>query len=340
MRKCLILLVMMHTGAVMVSAQQRPHYSQYILNNYILNPAITGIENYTDIKISHRHQWVGIDGAPVTTYFTIHAPLGKKDYKQTPTSFNMKGENPRGKTYWEQYESAKPHHGIGMQVINYKTGPLNRISIYGTYAYHLGISANTSLAGGIMIGMSQWSLNRNDLKWGSLDPSDPAIAMNSEIRKWKPDIGIGLWLYSADYFVGLSAQQLLPTSFSFDAAGKYKGVETKMHMFLSGGYRFFLNDDISALPSVMVRYIDVAGLLIENNIKLQYLDKVWIGANVRYNEGFSAMAGLNVSSTFNVGYAYDILTSRLRTVSHGTHEIVLGFTLGNTYGDTCPRNVW
>ena len=43
------------TGVLMMlqaAAQQKPHYTQYILNQYVLNPAITGIENYTDIKIS------------------------------------------------------------------------------------------------------------------------------------------------------------------------------------------------------------------------------------------------------------------------------------------------
>ncbi len=59
-------------------AQQKPHYTQYILNQYIINPALTGIENYTDIKLSHRHQWKDIDGSPVTTYFTIQGPIEKK----------------------------------------------------------------------------------------------------------------------------------------------------------------------------------------------------------------------------------------------------------------------
>ncbi|MDE3125545.1 MAG: type IX secretion system membrane protein PorP/SprF, partial [Bacteroidota bacterium] len=31
---------------VAVSAQQRPYYTQYILNNFIINPAVAGIENY------------------------------------------------------------------------------------------------------------------------------------------------------------------------------------------------------------------------------------------------------------------------------------------------------
>src|ERR1700760_1168667 len=95
-------------------AQQQPQYTQYIINNYILNPALTGIENYTDIKLSHRHQWVGLQDAPVTTYFTIHTPLGKKDYRTTATSASVPGENPRGERYWEDYTAAEPHHGIGL----------------------------------------------------------------------------------------------------------------------------------------------------------------------------------------------------------------------------------
>jgi hypothetical protein len=31
-----------------------------------LNPAVTGIENYTDVKLGHRSQWTGLEGAPVT----------------------------------------------------------------------------------------------------------------------------------------------------------------------------------------------------------------------------------------------------------------------------------
>ena len=61
-------------------AQQKPHYTQYILNQYIVNPALTGIENYIDVKLSHRHQWVGIQDAPVTSYLSVHGPIGKKRF--------------------------------------------------------------------------------------------------------------------------------------------------------------------------------------------------------------------------------------------------------------------
>ncbi|HEY0068276.1 MAG TPA: type IX secretion system membrane protein PorP/SprF [Flavisolibacter sp.] len=52
------------------------------------------------------------------------------------------------------------------------------------------------------------------------------------------------------------------------------------------------------------------------------------------------MVGLNVSNTFNISYAYDQTSSTLNRFSNGTHELMLGFILGNKYGDSCPRNVW
>ena len=70
------------------NAQQRPHYTQYIMNNYIVNPAIGGIENYVDVKLSARNQWIGIEGAPKTFYATIHGAIGKSDYRESATSFD------------------------------------------------------------------------------------------------------------------------------------------------------------------------------------------------------------------------------------------------------------
>ena len=325
--------------SVIAFAQQKPHYTQYILNQYILNPAISGIENYTDVKLSHRHQWVGIQDAPVTTYLTIHKPIGKKDFGITPTSYDMPGENPRGKAYWESYEAPPPHHGVGLQVINDKTGPLNRFSAYVTYAYHMGISLGTSLAAGIGVGVQDISLNTAKLVFDI--PVDPAVYGSGVINKLKPDVNAGLYLYSATYFVGLSALQIVPQKviFSNDTITRSSGKNVP-HIFASGGYRFLVGDDFNLIPSVMVKYINPLPMQLEFNAKLQYQDKAWIGASFRSNDGFAGMVGMTISNTFNIGYSYDYTTSRLNSYSKGTHEIIIGFLLGNKYGDTCPRNVW
>lgn len=321
-------------------AQQRPIYTQYVLNNFIINPAVAGIENYTDVKISHRNQWVGIDGAPVTTYITIHAPWKRSDYtRETATGFRTPGDNPRGKAYWQDYTSAEPHSGVGLTIVNDRTGPLNRFGAGVTYAYHTGISSRTSLSAGISAGIQNMTLNASKLVFDV--PVDPAVAGSGYLNKMLPDISAGLWLYSANYYVGLAAQNIVPNKLKFTGdTVKLAGGKLIPHMFLSAGYRFDLSDDISFLPSAMVRYVSPLPMGFDVNAKFQYRDLVWAGVSYRHNDGFAGMLGLNVSNTMNVGYSYDYTTSRLNTVSKGTHEFLIGFLIGNRYGDWCPRNIW
>lgn len=337
--KRLLFLLIGCLFANLLLAQQRPHYTQYILNQYILNPALTGIENYVDVKLSHRHQWVGIDDAPVTTYASIHAPLGKKDFRTSATSYRVPGENPRGKAYWEDYTAAEPHHGIGLQVINDRT-LINNFSTYVTYAYHVGISPRTSLSAGFGAGFTNVSLNTSKLNFINV-PVDPAVYTSGIINKYRPDFNAGLYLYSADFFVGLSAQQIIPQRLEFaDNIVRTKNGKTVPHLFATAGYRALIGEDFNLVPSILVKYVQPRQTQFDINAKLQYQDLAWIGASYRYKDGFAGMLGMNVSNIINIGYSYDYTTSTLNTFSKGTHEIIVGFNIGNKYGDWCPKNVW
>jgi len=336
--RLLLIFCWMFTG---LAAQQRPYYTQYIMNSYIINPAVAGIENYWDVKASHRMQWVGLQDAPVTTYLTIHGPLKKSDYeRESATSFRARGENPRGTAYWRDYQAAEPHHGVGFTVINDKTGPLNRFAAYGTYAYHIGLSPRTNLSAGISAGFTNISLDAAKLDFGNITV-DPAVAGSGMLNRLKPDISAGLWLYSKDFFLGFSAQQIIPKNISFsDNTVSLTGGKLVPHLFLSGGYRMQLSEDVTFLPSALIRYVSPLPIGVDVNTKFQYQDILWLGASYRYKDGFAAMAGVNLNHSINIGYSYDIQTSKLNTVSKGTHEILIGFLLGNKWGDWCPTKLW
>lgn len=322
-------------------AQQRPHYTQYILNNYILNPALTGIENYTDVKLSYRNQWVGFPGAPQTMYISAHGPIGKKDYRTNATSFQVPGENPRGTSYWEEYTAAEPHHGVGASVVNYKTGYISRITATASYAYHLGLTPKINLSAGFAAGITSFTLDIS--KADLANPIDPAVGvLSTELRKTRPELSAGLWLYSDKFFAGLSAQQIIPQRVALVNNALYKGSALVPHFFATAGYRFLVSEDVNVLPSVMLRYISSMPTFVDLNVKAQYQDKFWVGGNYRIKEGFAAMAGFHVSNTFNISYSYDVNNSNylLQFMQRGTHEVVLGFLIGNKWGDTCPRRVW
>ena len=332
------LLTIMQT----VSAQQRPHYTQYVLNQYILNPALSGIENYTDIKVSHRIQWQGLSGAPVTTYFSMHAPIGKKDYKTNATSFSIGGQNPRGNQYWQDYEASAPHHGIGIQVVSDKAGPFNTLTTYGTYAYHIGLNSRTNLSAGFGIGLNRVNLNTSKLDFGNGVTVDPALQGSGILGKMKFDMNAGIWLYSADYFAGVSVQQVVPQQLEFadNVVRQIRGKKVP-HFFATTGYRFLVSDDVNMIPSIMLKYVNSVPLQADLNLKFQYRDLLWAGASYRSQYGFAAMAGLRALNTLMISYSYDYTTTRLNQVSYGSHEIILGFMIGNRYNqETCPKNVW
>ncbi len=329
-------------AVIQVSAQQRPYYSQYILNNYIINPALAGIENYTDIKLSHRRQWTGITDAPVTTYLTMHAPLKKDDYgRETVNTFYPYGENPLGRANWRDYNNNDPHHGVGLTFLNDVTGPLSRIALQGTYAYHMSVAPGLMLSGGVSVGFTQLRLDATKLNFGDVN-LDPAVSSSGVLNRMRPDISAGFWLYSSRFFAGLSVQQLVPQQVAFSDNNVYLDNSRLIpHTFLSLGYRFSLSDEVSMLPSLQVRYISPLPVGLDLNLKFRYLDQLWVGGSYRHKEGGAAMAGIKLNTSWHLGYAYEMATNNtLNTFARGSHELTIGFLLGNKVVDWTPRNVW
>jgi type IX secretion system PorP/SprF family membrane protein len=332
--------------ALHVCAQQRPYYTQYVLNDFIINPALAGIENYWDVKLSHRHQWVGLDGSPITTYATIQGPLQTSGLaRETPFTVHSGEENPLGDAYYQTYEATQKHFGLGFTVMNDATGPLNRFAASASLAYHLPVGEKLSLSTGFSLGFQNMRLDATKLDFGTQYPADPAVAGGGYLNKVKPDLTAGVFLYGARFFLGLAAQQIIPEKIGFGnpkVTGDTILIDGKLipHLFLQGGYRVLLNEDLNFMPSVTVKYVTPLPLSVDINVKFQYRDLIWVGGSYRPNDGFAAMLGLALSSSINIGYSYDITTSQLNTVSHGTHEILVGFLLNNKYGDWCPRNVW
>ncbi|MDF2432966.1 MAG: hypothetical protein JWP44_2597 [Mucilaginibacter sp.] len=319
-------------------AQQKPQYTQYVFNNLLLNPAVTGIENYTDVKAGYRSQWTGLQGAPVTSYLTLSAPLGDKFLNGDATAFPAQGgENPSSRLFTQNYMAAEPHHGIGFMVVSDKAGPITQTNIDVTYAYHLGLTARLNLAVGIAAGVNHINLNTSMITLEN--PLDPAIT-NGNNSQWKPDLSTGIWLYSSNYYIGASVQQLLPQNLYFSTNTAYNQSKTVPQYFLTGGVKLFLTDDLTLLPSFLIKDINPTPFTFDINAKLSFQDKFWIGGSYRKSDSFGALAGVNISSFVNIGYSYDITTSALNTVSNGTHELVIGILLNNRYKVTCPQHTF
>jgi type IX secretion system PorP/SprF family membrane protein len=318
-------------------AQQRPQYTQYLFNNYLLNPALSGIENYIDFKAGYRKQWSGIDNAPQTSFASAHWNLGDDYLWKNPLSMPEDDHDPMSKNYMQNYTASPAHHGMGATVVLDKAGPISRLDANLTYAYHLQLTGTLNLSLGVAAGITRIGLDINALTLEN--PGDPALA-NAITGQVKPDLGLGVWLYGARFFAGASVQQILPQKLAFTSDPDYQTGKEVPHAFLTAGYKLFVAQDITAIPSVMIKYVSPTPVSVDANLKLAFKDRIWLGGSYRHNDSFSAMAGLNVSKLFNLTYSYDFTTSQLNKVSYGSHEIVLGLQLNNVYQVLSSMRMW
>ncbi|WP_241739010.1 PorP/SprF family type IX secretion system membrane protein [Pontibacter beigongshangensis] len=319
MRKPLLLLIALAAVAVQAVAQQRPQYSQYMVNNYILNPAITGIEDYADIRVSNRRQWMGLDGAPVTYYVSGHMPLNKGAASN-------------------KYHKALAHHGVGVLLHTDQTGPLRRTGLTGSYAYHLPITNKINVSAGASAGLIRNSLNANELEF--TNPNDPLVG-GGNINRNMLDLNLGLWVYSKNFSVGFAGAQLLEDAGGFRAPEEERAaLGLQRHYFATGSYRWNATSTLDVIPSVMVKMAGPSPVSIDGNVRVMYDQRFWVGAGYRQRDALVAMVGVYVSPLLDVSYSYDATTSNINRVSAGTHEIVVGFKLLNDRRIICPQWVW
>ena len=67
-----ILGLLILTISIELQAQQIPMYSQYVINNYMLNPAVAGSKKCQDFKVGYRTQ-----SALLAPLLALLGPLGR-----------------------------------------------------------------------------------------------------------------------------------------------------------------------------------------------------------------------------------------------------------------------
>lgn len=332
--KLFLFLLLLLASPFSLLAQQKPQYSQYMMNNYLLNPAISGIEDYADIKLGHRNQWTGIEGAPTTFYLSGHSKLGKGANVPTHGTAKNKPGSFATPAQLAKYKKVKSHHGVGGVLLHDRIGPFVRTEVSASYAYHLMLTSTVKLAGGASAGIISQTLRPDQLTFAN--PADNAA------NGWKmdsPNLSTGLWLYSDNFYVGASVAQLLGNQL---APGAWRDRQNQLphHYFLTGAYKLSLAHNLAVIPSVLVKWVSPLPVSVDYNVRVLFADQVWGGLSYRQADSFVFLAGVTLSHTIDAGYAYDLGVSSLGRASGGSHELVLGLRLLNRHKVICPQNLW
>lgn len=287
-----------------LKAQQVPQYAQYMLNNYILNPAVSGTEDFYEVKSNNRYQWVGVTDAPRTYVLSVHGPHRKH---------NM---------------------GFGGAVYSDVTGPTSRTGAYLSYAYHVKLSQKLKLSFGLGFGVMQFKIDGSKvtLKEGN----DPAMS-NGVMSVISPDATFGIQLYTKKFYFGVSMPQLIGNKLKFFDNVSDAQSRLARHLLIMGGYTFNLGDNWTVQPSFLLKYVTPVPMQIDLGLKIGYRDVVWAGSAFRIKDAVSVMAGFNIGKNVILGYAYDFPMSSLKNYSSGSHEVMIGARFAKIrHNDTPP----
>lgn len=300
MKTKILLSALLFTG-LLSYAQQDAQFTQYMYNTININPAYAGSRGVLSMFGLYRTQWVGLDGAPVTSTVSMNTPLNETNL------------------------------GLGVSLVNDKIGPISESAISADLSYTINTSVDWKLSFGIKA-----TANLFDVDISKLNPENPIDNSLQNYSAFTPNIGAGVYWRSDKAYVGFSVPNFIQTtSYSDKEVVIFK---EKMSYYLMGGLVFDLNQDIKLKPAILTKMIKGAPLQVDVSANFLFYEKLMMGVSYRWSAALTAMVGFQVSDGLYIGYGYDRETTNLDNYNSGSHEIFLRYELfKNNEKITTPR---
>lgn len=275
-----------------------------------VNPAYaTATPSILNLGSLYRYQWSGIKGAPKTLTLFAHTPINEK----------IEG-------------------GFSLISDDIGDGAKKETNLFADFAYILQLDDKQKLSFGLKAGFSSISTNFNGFQLNSGNIStDKAFAEN--VNETVPNIGVGAYYFTDNYYVGISAPNLLSSEHINSSAEINSFGPQKIHTYFTGGYVFDINEAFKFKPAFMAIFVKGAPASVDLTANVLYNEKFELGAAYRFGDSVSLLMNVNVTPNLRVGYSYDYTTSNLSQFNSGSHEIVLLYNLdllGKGY-DKSPR---
>ena len=302
--------------------QQLPVYNQYMMNMFLINPAIAGADGYTSINVTAREQWLGLQDSPSTQAVSFQTRLLKKSYISRSRSVKKKMTKP----------SRSGRVGLGSHFFTDRNGMLRRTGLQFTYAYHIQLRKSQLSFGLTAVGY-QLSIS-SDGFFDAYDPDDPVL-LNYDRAVFIPDVNFGVFYRTKDYYVGFSAINLFQSMFKIGLQGE-NNYKMLRYYYITGGYEFVLNDNFSIIPSALMKSPDnLRTFQMDISGKVEYKESYWGGLSYRTPDAIVIFAGIKIEN-FHIGYAFDYGLSSISKYTYGSHE----FMFAVKFGDNARRYRW
>jgi len=259
MKTKLSILIALIALALTGWSQQLQQYKYGLFDNYFVNPAYVGTQNYYNLQIGHDTKFSGVSVSPRTYFVDLHSRVGRGYL------FDKNGKI-------NKFFSKFGNTAFGFQGIMYTFGPQYEYNFGVTYGYHLDLAPNlyTKLPRKLILAFtprlfimsfdrSRFTDNEGVPLTGFDDPIFPSnLDDNMFHMNFKFDVGA---LYQSSYFdIGISW---------LNFTNAHNGYENDNLVF--GKVSTVVNDSVTTVSSGYNIYDSIYSSVIALNGKLKFL---------------------------------------------------------------------
>ena len=326
-----ILLVLFNINFCLFG-QEKPLYSQYMFNTFLINPAAAGSEGFTSFNFTSREQWLGIPNSPKTNSISAQTRVLKN-------SFIAKALNLR-KKFSRRSKSGRV--GVGAHIYNDLSGPISKTGMQLAYAYHIPLRQSQLSFG---LALETYNFHFNSDKAVFQDNSDP---LNHSFNKFVLDGDFGAQFTTPFLYTGLAVSDLfqsnlrlyqtsLPNSDSIQGNSSLN-VKFGRTYWLTGGYKIELNRFFMLEPSTLIKISELGAFQIDLTTRAYYREDYWFGLSYRngaYGGSIIFLSGVRVGKYY-FGYSFDLTLAPIMKHTFGSHE----FMISIKFGENARRYRW
>lgn len=284
------LLLLIITEILLISqksyAQQKVHFTQYMYDGSVINPAYVGADEALSLTFINRNQWTGIEGAPTTQTLSAHTLFSKKQL------------------------------GVGLLLHHEKIGVHQNFNLSTNYAYHLKVGTQRFISLGLQAGIHA---RRSD--YGSILGANPdPLITRSSVSDTYFDMGFGLYYRGPKLHIGLSVPEIIPNQFTLSDDANVD--ITEINQFLFAKYSVSVNENFEVEPGFLLKYIKGLPLSYDLNLLTTFRKVLGLGVSYRKSESVDFLMRLHLTPQLQFGYAYDFPIGSIADSANGSHEIM------------------
>jgi len=340
--KIKILLVSLLTFCQVLIAQEGiPLYQDYLTSSwYLIHPATAGASNVNQIRLTGRTQWLDVDDAPSLITASINGRVSKKV-------------------------------GLGFIAFNDENGNFSENGFYGTFAYHLNLSARETELHQVSFGFS-WGFLQNKIDDSSFSATsvalDPAVFGTSRSDTFT-NVEFGVSYFKQDFFAHLSVKNAIPISKNQFITINDLEPDNQRRFIFTTGHTFSINKaaEFSLEPSLQYANTpEISEQLFDINVKaykgLEDNNTIWggiayrnavegteftlddlsstdINIQTQNYQTLSGFVGLDYKE-FVFAYTFTSQLDQVTISNSGFHQITLGYNFGRNSNARSGSKRW